>query len=82
MESGDKYKSVTTVELHHDQSTSNAVKVRIPIKEYPSVSIVFPLATFTMAPRHALFLQRHALFLNLHSVPYILVKTLSKSDQK
>ena len=24
--------------------------------------IVFPLATFTMAPRHALFLQRHALF--------------------
>ena len=24
--------------------------------------IVFPLATITMAPRHALFLQRHALF--------------------
>ena len=24
--------------------------------------VVFPLATFTMAPRHALFLQRHALF--------------------
>ena len=24
--------------------------------------LVYPLATFTMAPRHALFLQRHALF--------------------
>ena len=41
MESGDKYKSVTTVELHHDQPNSNAVKVRIPVKEYPSVSKKF-----------------------------------------
>ena len=37
MESGDKYKSVSTVELHHDQPSSNAVKVRIPVKEYPAV---------------------------------------------
>ena len=30
--------------------------------------LVFPLATFTMVPRHALFVQRHAIFLNLHSI--------------
>ena len=44
-------------------------------------SIVFPLATFTMAPRHALS-PEPCLFLNLHSMPYILVKSLSKSDKK
>ena len=38
VESGDKYRSVSTVELHHDQPSSNAVKVRIPVKEYPAVS--------------------------------------------
>ena len=26
------------------------------------LGLVFPLATFTLAPRHALFLQRHASF--------------------
>ena len=38
VESGDKYRSVSTVDLHHDQPSSNAVKVRIPVKEYPAVS--------------------------------------------
>ena len=31
-------------------------------EKYYQVLLVFPLATFTMAPRHALFLQRHAPF--------------------
>ena len=34
---------------------------------------------FSIAP--CPFSQRHALFLNLHSVPFILVKSLSKSDK-
>ena len=34
------------------------------------------------SPAPCPFSQRHALFLNLHSVPYILVKSLSKSDKK
>lgn len=40
VESGDKYRSVSTVELHHDQPSSNAVKVRIPVKEYPAYNFV------------------------------------------
>ena len=36
--------------------------------------LVFPLATFTMAPRYALFVQRHAIFLNLHSIGKKFVK--------
>ena len=35
---------------------------------------LFPLASFTMAPRHALFLQRQALFPNIHKMPYIFVR--------
>ena len=31
---------------------------------------------------HSPFSQRHALFLNLNSVPFVLVKSLSKSDTK
>ena len=34
------------------------------------------------SPAPCPFSQRHALFLTLHSVPYILVKSLSKSDKK
>ena len=34
------------------------------------------------SPAPCPFSQRHALFLSLHSVPYILVKSLSKLDKK
>jgi len=37
VESGDKYKAVPIVELHHDRSASNAVKIKIPAREYPKV---------------------------------------------
>lgn len=37
VESGDKYKNVPTIELHHERQSSNAVKIRIPAKEYPKV---------------------------------------------
>lgn len=38
VESGDKYKIVPIVELHHDRPHSNALKIRIPAKEYPKVN--------------------------------------------
>lgn len=38
VESGDKYKNVPMVELHHDKPHSNAVKIRIPVKEFPKVN--------------------------------------------
>ena len=34
---------------------------KLLVLSYMLTTLVFPLATFTMAPRHALFLQRHAL---------------------
>ena len=37
-------------------------------------TLVFPLATFSMARRHAPFSHCHALFLKVHIMPYILVK--------
>ena len=50
VESGDKYRSVSTVDLHHDQPSSNAVKVRIPVKEYPAVSSCFSYVTLIIWP--------------------------------
>lgn len=38
VESGDKYRSVAKIELHHEKPSSNSVKVRIPAKEFPKVS--------------------------------------------
>jgi hypothetical protein len=40
VESGDKYKNVPMVELHHDKPHSNAVKIRIPVKEFPKVKAI------------------------------------------
>ncbi|KAL4236144.1 RNA binding [Mactra antiquata] len=38
VESGDKYRTVSLIELHHDHPSSNSVKIRIPAKEYPKVN--------------------------------------------
>lgn len=38
VESGDKYRNIPLVELHNDKPCSNAVKVRIPAREYPKVN--------------------------------------------
>ncbi|XP_052256664.1 KH domain-containing, RNA-binding, signal transduction-associated protein 2-like isoform X1 [Dreissena polymorpha] len=38
VESGDKYKAVPLIELHHERAASNAVKIRIPSKEFPRVN--------------------------------------------
>lgn len=38
VQSGDKYKCVSTVEMHHDRPASNALKIKIPVKEYPKVN--------------------------------------------
>lgn len=40
VESGDKYKNVTTLELHHDRPSSNAIKIRIPVREFPKYNFV------------------------------------------
>ncbi|KAK3585245.1 hypothetical protein CHS0354_006291 [Potamilus streckersoni] len=40
VESGDKYKYVSKVELHHDKPSGHAIKVRIPVKEFPKFNFV------------------------------------------
>jgi len=62
VESGDKHKHVSTLELHHDRPSSNSIKVRIPAKDFPKVISSGPplrkkLEVFRFWKSQAIFLE-------------------------